>query len=133
MLRRIAIVSLILAVLACAAGAWATIRYATSEFIAPGAANVQVSEIAPGQRVITYRMANANDTWQTPVELRLRDSGWELEVDKYQWGRTERINVLATYVRTSEFWFLRIRERAELLGDRTTAMINVSYQFSYSK
>ena len=133
MLRRIAIVSLILAVLACGLGAWATVRRATSAFIAPGAADVRVSEIAPGERVITYRMANANDTWQTPVVLRLTASGWRVEADKYQWGGTDRINVLATYIRTSEFWFLHIHERAELLGDRTTAMINVNYHFSYSK
>jgi hypothetical protein len=133
MLRRIAIVSLMLAVLACAAGAWATVRHATTVFIAPGAADVQVSEIGLGERVITYRMANADDTWQTPVVLRLTASGWRVEADKYQWGGTDRTNVLATYIRTSGFWFLRIHERAELLGDRTTAMINVSYHISYSK
>ncbi len=133
MFRKITILSLMLAVLACGAGAWATVRRATTAFIAPGAADIQVSEIAPGERVITYRMPNADDTWQTPVVLRLAASGWQLEVDKYQWGGTDRINVLATYIRTSEFWFLRIHERAELLGDRTTAMINVSYHISYAK
>jgi len=133
MIRRLAIFCLILTVLACAAGVWTAVHRATAAFIAPGAADVQVSEIAPGQRVITYRMANASDTWQTPVELSLRDSGWELEANRYQWGGTEQINVLATYIRTSGFWFLRIHERAELLGDRTTAMINVSYHFSYAK
>ena len=131
MLRRIAILSLILAVLACGVGAWATVRRATSAFVAPGAADVQVSEIAPGERVITYRMPNPGDTWQTPVVLRLTASGWRLEADKYQWGGTERTNILATYIRTSQFWFLRIRERAELLGDRTTATINVTYDIFY--
>jgi len=133
MLRRIAILSLLLAVLVCGVGAWATLRRATSAFIAPGAVDIQVSEMAPGERIITYHMLNAGDTWQTPVVLGLTANGWRLEADKYQWGGTERTNVLATYIRTSEFWFVRIHERAELLGDRTTAMINVSYDISYSR
>ena len=133
MLRRIAILSLILTMLACGVGAWATVRRATSAFIAPGAADVQVAEIAPGQRVITYRMPNAGDTWQTPVVLRLTANGWQLDAAKYQWAGTDRTTILATYIRTSRFWFLRIYERAELLGDRTTAIINVSYQISYTR
>jgi hypothetical protein len=131
MFRRIAILSLFLAVLACGAGAWAAVRHATMVFIAPGAVDVQVSEIGPGDRVITYRMANADDTWQTPVVLRLTASGWRLEVDKYQWGGTEKYTPV--YQRTSLIWFIKVYERAELLGDRTFAIINVSYHISYAK
>lgn len=131
MLRRIAILSLVLAVLACGVGAWATVRRATSAFIAPGAADVQVSEIAPGQRVIAYRMPNPADGWQSAVTRRLLLSGWSLVTDFYQWGDTEKYTPM--YQRTSQIWFISVRERAELMGDRNFAIINISYRISYSK
>ncbi len=128
--RRIVILSVLLAVIACAAGAWLALRGVTETFVAPGAANVRVVEIQPGQREITYTMPNPDDGWQTAVARRLGLSGWDLETDPQQWGGTETITVLSTYARTSHFWIFTIRERAELLGDRSSALIRVSYSFS---
>jgi hypothetical protein len=130
MLRRTAILILLLAVAACTAGAWLALRSATNEFVAPGAANVRVIEIGPGQREISYTMPNPADGWQTAVSRRLNRSGWELETNPFQWGGTETITTLASYVRTSHFGFVTIRERAELLGDRSSALIKVSYIFT---
>jgi hypothetical protein len=130
MLRRIAILSLMLAIAACSAGAWLAIRGVTDPFVAPGAANVHVSEIEVGERLITYTMPNPDDGWQTAVARRLSLSGWSLEADRWQWGGTETTIVLASYIRTSQFWFLTIRERVELLGDRSNAFIKVSYRVS---
>jgi hypothetical protein len=130
MLRRIAILSLLLAVVACVAIVWLTIRGVTGTFVAPGAANVRVAEIRPGEREITYTMPNPADGWQTAIAKRLNLSGWDLETDPRQWGGTETITVLSTYVRTSRFWIFTIRERAELLGDRSSALIRVSYSFT---
>jgi len=129
MLRRIAILGLILAVLACSGGAWATVRRATSAFIAPGAADVRVSEVRPGQRVITYLMPNPADGWQSAITRRLLLSGWSLTTDFYQWGDTEKYTPV--YQRTSQIWFIRVRERAELLGDRKFAIIHIKYDISY--
>jgi hypothetical protein len=128
--RRIAILSLLLAAVACGAGAWLTMRGITDTFVAPGAANVRVAEIRPGEREITYTMPNPNDGWQTAVSRRLNLSGWRLETDPFQWGGTETITTLAAYVRTSHFWFFNLRERAELLGNRSSALIRVSYSFT---
>ncbi len=130
MQRRIALLSLLLALIACGAGAWLTLRGMTSPFVAPGAANVKVAEIRPGEREITYTMPNPDDGWQTAVYQRLNLGGWRLETDPFQWGGTETITTLATYVRTSRLWFFTIRERAELLGDRSSARIRVSYSFT---
>lgn len=130
MLRRIAILSLIVAVAACGAGAWLAVRGVTGAFIAPGAANVRVAEIGPGQREITYIMPNPDDGWQTAIARRLSLSGWRLDAERWQWGGTETTTVLAAYVRTSRLWFFTIRERAELLGDRSSALIRVSYSFT---
>ena len=130
MLRRIAILTLLLAVVACGAGAWLTIRGVTGAFVAPGAANLKVAEMGPGQREITYTMPNPADGWQTVIARRLSLSGWNLETDPRQWGGTETITVLSTYARTSHFWIFTIRERADLLGDRRSALIRVSYSFT---
>ena len=130
MLRRTAILSLLLAVVVCGASAWLTLRSATGTFVAPGAAHVRVVEIRPGEREITYTMPNPNDGWQSAIARRLSLSGWSLDADPWQWGGTETIIVLATYTRTSRFWIFTLRERAELLGDRSSALIRVSYSFT---
>jgi hypothetical protein len=127
MLRRVAILSLLIAVAVCGAGAWTIREMVTAPFIAPGAAGVQVSEIAPGERQITYTMPNPDDGWQTAVARRLSLSGWSLAADRYQWGGTEKTIVIAAYTRTSRIWFLDIRERVELLGDRSSALLRISY------
>src|SRR4051794_35540230 len=116
--RRIAILSLLLAVIACAAGAWLALRGVTETFVAPGAANVRVAEIRPGEREITYTMPNPADGWQTAIARRLSFSGWSLDANPWQWGGTETITVLSAYVRTSSFWIFTLRERAEFRGDR---------------
>src|SRR5215212_12154338 len=125
MQRRIALLCLLLAIAACGAGAWLTLRGMTSSFVAPGAANVKVTEIRPGQREITYTMPNPADGWQTAIARRLSFSGWSLDADRWQWGGTETTTILAAYARTSHFWIFTIRERAELLGDRSSALIRV--------
>jgi hypothetical protein len=130
MLRRIAILGLLLTLVTCGAGTWLALRGATRTFVAPGAANVKVAELGLGRREITYNMPNPDDGWQTAVARRLILSGWDLEADPHQWGGTETITVLSSYVRTSRFWFFAIRERAELLGDRSSALIRVQYSFS---
>ena len=131
--RRIAFLCLLLAIAACGAGAWLTLRGMTNTFVAPGAANVKVSEIRPGEREITYTMPNPDDGWQTAVSHRLNLGGWRLETDPFQWGGTETITTLAAYARTSRFWIFTIRERAELLGDRSSALIRVSYSFTIQR
>jgi hypothetical protein len=128
--RRIAILCLLLAVVGCGAGGWLAIRGVTGTFVAPGAANVRVAEIRPGEREITYTMPNPADGWQTAIARRLSFSGWILDSDRWQWGGTETTTVLAAYVRTSHFWIFTIRERAELLGDRSSALIRVRYSFT---
>src|SRR5690242_19916934 len=130
MLRRFAVLSLLLAILACGASVLAIRSLATAPFVAPGAADVQVSEVAAGERQITYSMLNPDDGWQTAVARRLSLSDWSLEADRYQWGGTEKITTLAVYARTTRIWFREIRERAELLGDRSNALIKVSYAIS---
>ena len=125
--RRIAILSLLIAVIACAAGTWLAIGRVTAAFVAPGAADIQITEVRAGERLITYRMPNPDDGWQTAIARRLGNSGWQLARDRFQWGGTDEITVLSTYTRISQFWFFTIRERAELLGDRSSARIKVSY------
>jgi hypothetical protein len=130
MARRIAILGLLLAALGCAAGAWLALGRTSAPFVAPGAANVRIVEIGPGERQITYSMPNPDDGWQTAVARRLSLSGWRLDADRWQWGGTETTTVLVAYVRTSQFWFLSISERAELFGDRSSALIRVSYRIT---
>ena len=130
MLRRIAILSLLLALTACGAGAVLAIRGATKTFVAPGATDVKIAELGLGRREIAYVMPNPDDGWQTAIARRLSLSGWNLETDPRQWGGTETITVLSSYARTSHFWFLTIRERAELLGDRRSALIRVQYSIT---
>ncbi len=127
MLRRLAALSLLVVVASCGAGVWMALSAVTAPFIAPGAADVQVSEIAPGERQITYFMPNPDDGWQTAVVRQLRLSGWSVAADRYQWGGTDTITTLATYTRTSHIWFLQVRERAELRGDRSNAFIKINY------
>ena len=98
--------------------------------MAPGAADVKITELRLGQREITYTMPNPADGWQTAIARRLSLSGWNLDADRWQWGGTETTTILAAYVRTSRFWIFTIRERADLLGDRSTALIRVSYSFT---
>jgi hypothetical protein len=130
MLRRVIILGLLLAVFACGAGAWLALRSVTGTFVAPGAADVRVTEIAPGERAITYHMPHPEDGWQTAIARRLSLSGWSLDADRWQWGGTETTTILAAYVRISRFWFFTIHERAELLGDRSSALIRVRYSFT---
>jgi hypothetical protein len=131
MLRRLAVLSLVLVVVGCAAGLWMVRSLVTASFIAPGAAGVEVTEIALGVRQVRYFMPNPDDAWQTAVARRLSLSGWRLAAEHYQWGGTETITALAIYARTSRFWFFEIRERAELLGDRSNALIKISYVVDY--
>jgi len=127
MFRRIIILTPLILIITCGAGTWTIREMVTAPFIAPGAADVQVSEIAPGERQITYIMPNPDDGWQTAVARRLSLSGWSLAADRYQWGGTEKTIVIAAYIRTSHIWFLDIRERVELLGDRSSALLRISY------
>lgn len=127
MLRRIAILTLLALVLACVGGAWAVLRYATDLFVAPGAADVRVAELAPGERAISYRMPNPADGWQTAIARRLDQTGWLPVTDYYAWGDTEKFKTV--YRRDTTVWFLKLCERAELLGDRDAANIKVSYRF----
>jgi hypothetical protein len=89
MLRRLAVLSLALVVVGCAAGLWAARGAVTAPFVAPGAAGVEVAEIAPGERQIAYFMPNPDDGWQTAVARRLSRNGWRLAADRYPWGETE--------------------------------------------
>jgi hypothetical protein len=127
MFRRIIILTPLILIVACGGGAWAVREAVTAPFIAPGAADVHVSEIGPGERHITYSMPNPDDGWQTAIARRLSLSGWSLAVDRYQWGGTETTTTVAVYARTSHIWFFEVRERAELLGDRSSALIRISY------
>jgi hypothetical protein len=72
-------------------------------------------------------MPNPDDGWQTAIARRLSLSGWSLAADRYQWGGTENTTTVAVYARTSQIWFFEIRERVEMLGDRSNALIRVSY------
>jgi hypothetical protein len=127
MTARIAsMIGLLLLILACV-GVWASVRALTSPFIAPGAADVQIRDNAFGERVITYRMPNPDDGWQTSVARRLAANGWNLTRDGTQWGGTETIVSLGTYTKTTQFWFLSFYERAEFQGDRSEARILVQY------
>jgi hypothetical protein len=130
-LRRLAVLSLAVVVVGCAGGLWAARSAVTAPFVAPGAASVVVAEIAPGERQISYVMPNPDDAWQTAVARRLSLGGWRLAAEHYQWGGTETITALAIYARTSRFWFLEVRERAELQGDRSYAFIKISYAIDY--
>jgi hypothetical protein len=130
MLRRIGIVGLLMAVIGCGAGTWLAVRGMTGTFVAPGAANIRVAEVGPGEREITYAMPNPDDGWQTAIARRLSLSGWRLDSDRWQWGGTETTTVLAAYVRTSRLWFFTLHERAELLGDRRSALIRVRYSLT---
>jgi hypothetical protein len=127
MFRRIALLAPLILIGTCCAGAWLVRDFATAPFIAPGAANVRVTEVAPGLRQITYTMPNPDDGWQTAVARRLSLSGWSLAAEHYQWGGTETTTTIAIYARTSHLWFLEIHERVELLGDRSSAQLNISY------
>jgi hypothetical protein len=127
MFRRFIILIPLILIGTCCAGAWLVRDFATAPFIAPGAANVRVTEVAPGLRQITYTMPNPDDGWQTAVARRLSLSGWSLAAEHYQWGGTETTTTIAIYARTSHLWFLEIRERVELLGDRSSAQLNISY------
>jgi hypothetical protein len=129
--RRLAVLSLVLGVVSCAAGLWVAHSAVTSPFVAPGAASVVVAEIAPGERQISYVMPNPDDGWQTAVARRLSLSGWQLAADRYQWGGTETITSVAVYARVSKIWFLEIRERAEMFGDRGNALIKIRYAIDY--
>src|SRR5689334_21289606 len=93
MLRRTAILGLLLVVLVCGVGAWLAVRGVTGTFVAPGAANIRVAEIGPGEREITYTMPNPDDGWQTAIARRLSLSGWSLDVDRWQWGGTETTTI----------------------------------------
>jgi hypothetical protein len=131
MLRRLLILSLALLVVGCAASLWLARNAVTAPFIAPGAVGVVVDEVAAGQRQITYTMPNPDDGWQTAIARRLSLSGWSLAADRWQWGNTDTTTVLAIYTRSSRFWFIEVRERAELFGDRSYALIKVAYAFEY--
>jgi hypothetical protein len=126
MLRRIALLSPLLILLACGVGAWVAARGLTDAFIAPGAADVRVAEVVLGQRVIAYRMPHPEDGWQSAIVRRLNLSGWSLVTDFYQWGDTEKYTPV--YQRRTQLWFVQICERAQLLGDRSNAIISVSYR-----
>jgi hypothetical protein len=125
MVRRIVAVGLLLAVIGCGGGVWVARSQVTAPFLAPGAADIQVAEMEPGVRQITYRMPNPDDGWQSAIARRLNFSGWRLKADQYAWGDTEKYKVV--YTRTSQIWFLQVNEEAQLLGDRSYALIIVSY------
>ncbi len=112
--------------LACV-GVWASVRALTTPFIAPSAADVQIQNNGFGEQVITYRMPNPDDGWQTYVARGLASNGWRLTRDGFQWGGTETIVSLGTYTKTTQLWFITIRKRAELQGDRSEARIIVQY------
>jgi hypothetical protein len=124
---RIAIVIVLLILALAGVGVWASARALTAPFVAQGAAEVQIQNNGFGERVITYRMPNPDDGWQTYVARGLASNGWRLTRDGMQWGGTETIRSLGTYTRTTQLWFVTIRERAELQGDRSTARITVYY------
>ena len=132
MLRRLAVLSLVLVIVGCPGGLWAARNAVTTPFVAPGAAGVAVAEVALGERQITYFMPNPDDGWQSAIARRLSLSGWSLAADRWQWGNTETTTVLAVYARTSRFWFLEVRERAELFGDRSNALIKITYAVEYT-
>lgn len=125
--RRAALI-LLLVIVACAAGGWLAMRQALAPFLAPGAADVRVESAGWGARLISYRMPNPEDAWLTTVARRLRGAGWALSDEGYLWGNTERYTTI--YTRSSRLWFLRLDERAELLGDRSFAQIKVSYRLT---
>ena len=120
------IVATLAPLLLCGAGVWALDGRATALFVAPGAAGVLVQRASLAERVIAYSMPNPDDGWQTAIARRLSLSGWRVAY-RDPWGGTDETTVLVTYDRTSQFWFLELHERAELLGDRTFALIKVSY------
>jgi hypothetical protein len=125
MYRRLAILSLLIVIVACGAGVGVSRAAITAPFIAPGAADIQVTEVGPGERLITYRMPNPDDGWLTAVARRLSLEGWALAIDRYAWGNTEKY--VSTYERSSRFWVVEIHEQTELLGDRGNALIKIHY------
>jgi hypothetical protein len=126
-IRRAALI-LLLVVVGCGAGGWLAMRQVLAPFLAPGASDVRVEAVGWGARLISYRMPNPDDAWLTTVARRLRGAGWVLSDEGYLWGNTERYTTI--YTRSSRLWFLRLDERAELLGDRSFAQIEVSYRLT---
>ncbi len=90
----------------------------------PGALDVEVSNLAFGQRLITYRMANPQDGWQTNVGRRLRSQGWQDPTESYVfWGATEQFS--NTYTRHIQLWRIAFWEQALLDGNARNARITV--------
>ena len=129
MLRCMVIGSLLVLVLGCAAGAWAVGRLAAAPFLAEGAQQVHVEEIAAGERVISYEMPPGG-AWLSPVGRRLKNSGWVISDENYQWGTTESY-VATIYVRDTRVWPLLVHERAELSGDNRFAQVRLRYRLAW--
>ncbi|MBC8077931.1 MAG: hypothetical protein H7Y32_17775 [Chloroflexales bacterium] len=121
--------TLILALTLACGGGWLGLGLIASPFLAPGAADVQVTDIAPGERLIVYRMPNPDAAWYTTIARRLANSGWRLPDSRNQWGDTE--NYVTRYTRNTSIWLLKLHERAELLGDRSNAHIRVTYRLTW--
>ena len=64
----IAIVAVLVAVAACAAGGWLALAPRSAQFVVPGARDVRVQGMAPGLRVITFRMADPAADWATQLQ-----------------------------------------------------------------
>ena len=127
--RKLALGLILAQLLGCGGGVWLGLRLVESPFLAPGAANVQISDLAPGERLIEYQMPNPDDAWYTTIARRLANSGWRLPDARNHWGDTE--NYVTRYTRDTSLWLLVIHERAELLGDRSNAHIRVSYRLTW--
>jgi hypothetical protein len=129
LIRRILPLALVLLVGACTAVGWLALRQRDAQFIAPGAYDLQVVQAGVGGRVIRYRMAQPELGWASTIARRLSLSGWSITFDRYAWGDTA--NYVPTYTRTSQFWLVRVRERAELRGARDAAEITVTVRVDF--
>ena len=119
-----------LAATSCGAGIWFAAQPQTGMFLVPGAVDVLVTDLGPGQRLITYRMQQPEVGWNSTLARRLKDSGWIPPDAFYEWGSTQTNNNV--YTRRVSFLGVELWEQARLEGNPREARITVRRWVTYS-
>lgn len=118
MYRRIAILGVLVAVVACGAGGWLALVPQAGELAPPGASDLQVRSLSIGTRLVTFHAPPGAD-WASQLDRQLRDQGW-LPPD-YSGASAQ----FTTYSYVNYSWFGAIWEQADLQGNADNGRIVV--------
>ena len=101
--RIFALLSLLLALVACSVGGWSIAHPPLALFVVPDATDIQVAALGWNEWQIKYQAPSSPTTWYTDVAHQLEAQHWS-SMDRVEYGSLTRTYSRAVSFEFGELW-----------------------------